>query len=106
MAWKTPSNFNSYIIQPSVDALQEFKVQTGIYSAESAVAASQINVTTKSEAISITPQCRVLRNSALGRSSMAANSQEKKIPVPGASDGLYNGRPGPDPKAVHGKDRL
>ena len=27
----TDPNFNSYIIQPSIDALQEFKVQTGIY---------------------------------------------------------------------------
>src|SRR5207247_48244 len=44
----TDPNFNSYIIQPSVDALQEFKVQTGVYSAEFGVGSSQINVTTKS----------------------------------------------------------
>jgi hypothetical protein len=30
----TDVNFNTYIFLPSVDALEEFKVQTGIYSAE------------------------------------------------------------------------
>jgi hypothetical protein len=30
----TDPNFNSFVFQPSVDALQEFKVQDGIYSAE------------------------------------------------------------------------
>ncbi|HYZ83417.1 MAG TPA: TonB-dependent receptor [Bryobacteraceae bacterium] len=44
----TDPNFNSYIINPSVDALQEFKVQTGVYSAEFGRATSQISATTKS----------------------------------------------------------
>ncbi len=44
----TDVNFNTYIIQPSIDALQEFKVQTGIYPAEFGRATSQVNVSTKS----------------------------------------------------------
>src|SRR5436190_1241446 len=46
----TDPNFNSYIINPSVDALQEFKVQTGVYSAEFGRATSQISATTRSGA--------------------------------------------------------
>jgi hypothetical protein len=43
----TDVNFNLYVQLPSVDALQEFKVQTGIYPAEFGREASQINVSTK-----------------------------------------------------------
>ena len=44
----TDVNFNTYIILPSIDALQEFKVQIGIFPAEFGRATSQINVSTKS----------------------------------------------------------
>jgi len=44
----TDPNFNTYIVLPSIDALQEFKVQTGVYPAEFGHAATQINVLTKS----------------------------------------------------------
>src|SRR2546429_7235922 len=43
----TDVNFNSYVILPSIDALQEFKVQTGIYPAEFGRATTQINASTK-----------------------------------------------------------
>src|SRR5262245_43445019 len=44
----TDVNFNTPIILPSIDALQEFKVQTGIFPAEFGRASTQINVSTKS----------------------------------------------------------
>jgi hypothetical protein len=44
----TDVNFNTYIFLPSVDALEEFKVQTGVYSAEFGREATQVNVVTKS----------------------------------------------------------
>jgi hypothetical protein len=44
----TDVNYNTYVIRPSIDALQEFKIQTGIYSAEFGRATAQVNATTKS----------------------------------------------------------
>lgn len=44
----TDVDFNSFVVQPSIDAIQEFKVQTGVYPAQFGYNASQINVVTKS----------------------------------------------------------
>jgi hypothetical protein len=44
----TDVNFNTYIVLPSIDAIQEFKVQTGVYPAEFGHEATQINVLTRS----------------------------------------------------------
>ena len=43
----TDINFNLYIVLPSVEALQEFKVQTGVYPAEFGRTAGQVNVSTR-----------------------------------------------------------
>ncbi|HYZ84213.1 MAG TPA: TonB-dependent receptor [Bryobacteraceae bacterium] len=44
----TDSNFNTYLFLPSIDALQEFKVESGLFSAEYGRAIAQVNVSTKS----------------------------------------------------------
>ena len=44
----TDLNFNSYMLLPSVDALQEFKVERGLFDAEYGRAIAQVNVSTKS----------------------------------------------------------
>ena len=44
----TDSNYNTFVFRPSIDALQEFKVESGVYSAEYGRNPGQINVTTKS----------------------------------------------------------
>src|SRR5262249_18470393 len=41
-------NFNSYVAFPSIDAIQEFKVQIGVYPAEYGHQSTQVNVLTKS----------------------------------------------------------
>ena len=41
-------DFNSYVVQPSIDAIAEMKVQTGVYPAQYGYNATQINVVTKS----------------------------------------------------------
>src|SRR5215475_9255573 len=43
----TDPNFNTYIVLPSIDAIQEFKVQIGVYPAEFGHQSTQINVLTK-----------------------------------------------------------
>lgn len=44
----TDPNFNSYILLPSLDALEEFKVQSATYPADYGFAPVQVNVTTRS----------------------------------------------------------
>ncbi len=44
----TDPNWNLFVFRPSIDALQEFKIESGVYSAEFGRNTGQINVTTKS----------------------------------------------------------
>ena len=44
----TDPNFLTYVVLPSIDAIQEFKVQTGVYPAEFGHESTQVNVLTKS----------------------------------------------------------
>ncbi|MDX2267896.1 MAG: carboxypeptidase-like regulatory domain-containing protein [Bryobacter sp.] len=44
----TDPNFNTYLFLPSLDALQEFKVESGLFQAEYGRAIAQVNVSTKS----------------------------------------------------------
>jgi hypothetical protein len=53
----TDPNFNTYLFLPSVDALQEFKVETGTYGAEYGRGLSQVNMSTRSGTNEYTERC-------------------------------------------------
>jgi hypothetical protein len=104
----TDPNFNTFVIMPSVDALQEFKVQTGVYPAEFGRQATQINVSTKSG----TNQYHgtlfyFLRNDKLDAKNYAfTTSRPAKDPFKWNQFGFTFGGPLTIPKVVNGKDKL
>jgi hypothetical protein len=102
----TDPNFNSYIIEPSVDALQEFKVQTGVYSAEFGRGTSQINVTTKAGSNQFHGRAfEFLRNSDVDARQWL-QSQGQKNPFRRNQYGFTLGGPVEIPRVFNGKDRL
>ena len=79
----TDVNFNTYIFLPSVDALEEFKVQTGVYSAEFGREASQVNVVTKSGTNRLHGTVfEFHRDDALDARPYAFNAQQAAAPKP------------------------
>ena len=102
----TDPNWNSWIIGPSVDAIQEFKVQTGVYSAEFGRGSSQINVTTKAGANGYHGAAfEFLRNSSLDARQWL-QSQGSKNPFRRNQYGFTLGGPVRIPKVFNGKDKL
>jgi hypothetical protein len=104
----TDVNFNTYIFLPSIDSLQEFKVQTGIYSAEFGREAGQVNVSTKGGTNEYHGALfEFLRNSSLDGRPYAFTSQvPAKAPFRWNQYGFTLGGPVRIPKVFNGKDRL
>jgi hypothetical protein len=101
----TDPNFNTYIALPSIDAIQEFKVQIGVYPAEFGHQSTQVNVLTKSGGNAYHGSLfEFLRNDVLDAQPYAFTSDHpKKSPFkwndygfeldgPVRIPGLYNGR--------------
>src|SRR5262249_17823095 len=101
-------NFNSYMLLPSIDAIREFKVESGLFDAEYGRAIAQVNVSTKSGTNQFHGAAfEFLRNSALD----AKNFFDKPDPAPippfqRNQSGLTAGGPVMLPKLFNGKDRL
>jgi len=104
----TDVNFNLYIQLPSVDALQEFKVQSGIYPAEFGREAAQINVSTKSGSNEYHGTVyEFLRNSDLDAKPFDfIGTSPAKAPFRWNQYGFVLGGPVRVPKLFNGKDKL
>lgn len=104
----TDPNFNTFVVYPSVDALQEFKVQSGIYPAEFGRGATQINVSTKPGANDYHGTAfYFLRNDKLDAKNYAFTSaRPPKDPFKWNQFGFTLSGPISIPKIVNGKNRL
>src|SRR3954447_13382025 len=104
----TDVNFNFYLIQPSIDALGEFKVQSGVYPAEFGREVSQVNVSTKSGTNSYHASLfEFLRNYKLDASPYAFTSNHAaNQPFKWNQYGFTLGGPLSIPKLFNAKDKL
>jgi hypothetical protein len=104
----TDPNFNTFVVLPSIDALQEFKVQSGIYPAEFGRSATQINVSTKPGANDYHGTLfYFLRNDKLDAKNYAFTSaRPPKDPFKWNQFGFTLGGPVTIPKLFNGKNRL
>ncbi|MGJ5817209.1 carboxypeptidase regulatory-like domain-containing protein [Paludibaculum fermentans] len=104
----TDPNFNTFVVMPSVDALQEFKVQTGIYPAEFGRQTTQINVLTKSGTNQYHGTVfEFLRNDKLDATSYAFTSlRPVKDPFKWNQYGFTLAGPVLLPRLFNGKDKL
>src|SRR5437667_1396711 len=104
----TDPNFNTFIVMPSVDALQEFKVQTGVYPAEFGRQTTQINVLTKSGSNQYHgTMFEFLRNDKMDADPYSFTAiRNTKDPFKWNQYGFTLGGPIRLPKIFNGKDKL
>ena len=112
----TDPDFNTYVALPSIDAIQEFKVQTGIYPAEFGHEATQINVLTKSGGnVYHGALFEFVRNDVFDAVPYAFGTvHPKKSPFKWNDYGFETRRPGADsealqrqePAVLHGQRRM
>jgi hypothetical protein len=103
----TDLNFNSYMLLPSVDALQEFNVVAGLFDAEYGRAIAQINASTKSGTNAFHGSLfEFARNSSLDAKNYFDRDDR---PIPPFRRNQYGGTVGGPvviPKVLNGRDRL
>ena len=111
----TDVDFNTYILLPSVEALQEFKVQSGIYPAEFGREAGQVNVSTKPGTNEYHGTAfEFLRNNDLDARNYDFSSATRSATNPSPASTPYRqnqygftlGGPVRIPKLLNGKNRL
>jgi hypothetical protein len=104
----TDPNFNTSVVLPSIDALQEFKVQTGVYPAEFGREVTQINVSTKSGTNQYHGTLfHFLRNEKLDATNYAFTSaRPARDPFKWNQFGFTVGGPVSLPKLFNGQNKL
>ena len=104
----TDPNFNTYVVEPSVDALQEFKVQSGVYPAEFGRGTAQVNISTKSGTNEYHGTAyEFLRNDKLDAKNYDfTTARPPKDPFKWNQFGFTLGGPVQIPKIFNGKNRL
>ena len=103
----TDLNFNSYMLLPSVDALQEFKVEAGLFDAEYGRAIAQINASTKSGTNQFHATVfEFVRNSSLDAKNYFDRDDREIPPFRRNQYGLTVDGPVVIPKLLNGRNRL
>jgi hypothetical protein len=104
----TDPNFNTYIVLPSIDAIQEFKVQIGVYPAEFGHQSTQVNVLTKSGGNAYHGSAfEFLRNDAMDAQPYAFTAvHPAKSPFKWNDYGFELDGPVRIPKLYNGHDKL
>jgi Carboxypeptidase regulatory-like domain/TonB dependent receptor len=104
----TDVDFNTYALLPSIDALQEFKVQTGVYSAEFGHEVVQVNISSKSGTNQYHGTVyEFLRNNDLDARPFAFTSRvPASAPFKWNQFGFTLGGPIVIPKVFNGRNRL
>ncbi len=103
----TDPNFNTYLFLPSLDALQEFKVESGLFQAEYGRAISQVNVSMRSGTNDLHGSLfEFLRNARLDAKNYFDRPSDPIPPFKRNQFGATVGGPVMIPKLVHGRDRL
>ncbi len=100
-------NFNTYVALPSIDAIQEFKVQIGVYPAEYGHQSTQVNVLTKSGGNAYHGALfEFLRNDKLDAKQYQFTAARPKNPFKWNDYGFELDGPVRIPWLFNGRDRL
>src|SRR6266516_1242884 len=103
----TDLNFNSYMLLPSVDALEEFNVVSGLFDAEYGRAIAQVNVSTKSGSNQLRGTAfEFLRNSAMDAKNYFDRPDDPIPPFKRNQYGFTLSGPVVLPRVVNGRNRL
>jgi hypothetical protein len=103
----TDVNFNTYVALPSIDAIQEFKVQIGVYPAEYGHQSTQVNVLTKSGGnVYHGALFEFLRNDKLDAKQYQFTSARPKNPFKWNDFGFELDGPVRIPGLFNGRDKL